>query len=133
MPQEKLDSVRQQSEAFNRRDKAAWLATVDPDAVMIPAPEWPEMAPIRGAEAIWDFYRQVDGTWAAGVFEVGEAIEAPGDAIVIQITRSASGKTSGAPVQFNYWTVTAFRDGKQVRIYWFSDRAEALEAAGLSE
>ena len=131
--QENAESIQRQSDAFNRRDKVAWLATVDPDAVMVPAHEWPETAPIRGAEAIWDFYVQVDGTWEDGMVEVGEVIEAPGDAIVVHVTRSASGKTSGAPVQFSYWTVTTFRHGKQVRIDWFADRAEALEAAGLSE
>jgi hypothetical protein len=36
-------------------------------------------------------------------------------------------------VDFNYWVVTTHRKGKTARIEWFSNRAEALEAAGLSE
>jgi ketosteroid isomerase-like protein len=36
-------------------------------------------------------------------------------------------------VQFNYWVVVTIRQGKIVREHWFADRAEALEAAGLSE
>ena len=88
---------------------------------------------VRGAEAIWDFYVQVDATWEENLYGVGELVEAPGGAIIVQVTRSASGKTSGAPVRFDYWALTVFRRGKQARIDWFADRAEALEAAGLSE
>jgi ketosteroid isomerase-like protein len=40
---------------------------------------------------------------------------------------------SGAEVEFNYWCVVTFRQGRIVREHWFADRAEALEAAGLSE
>ena len=43
------------------------------------------------------------------------------------------GRASGAQVEFNYWVVVTFRDGKILRDHWFTDRADALEAAGLSE
>jgi ketosteroid isomerase-like protein len=33
----------------------------------------------------------------------------------------------------DYWIVVTIRDGKICRDEWFADRAEALEAAGLSE
>jgi ketosteroid isomerase-like protein len=33
---------------------------------------------------------------------------------------------------WSYWVVFRFRDGKVVRSKWFANRAEALEAAGLS-
>ena len=36
-------------------------------------------------------------------------------------------------VEVNYWVVITFRDGKVLRDEWFADRAEALEAVGLSE
>jgi ketosteroid isomerase-like protein len=47
-------------------------------------------------------------------------------------TRDA-GKTSGAGVAWSYWVVFTFRDGKVLSSEWFSDRREALEAAGLAE
>jgi ketosteroid isomerase-like protein len=62
MSQENVESFRRGVEAFDRGDKAAWLATFAPDAVMVPAREWPESAPVRGAEGIWDFY--IDATAA---------------------------------------------------------------------
>ena len=133
MSRENAEIIRQGIDAFNRQDKAAWLATLDPDAVMVPARQWPEKAPVRGAQAIWDFYVQVTVAWEEGSFGVGEILEAPGDALIVNARREARGMASGASVQFNYWAVFAFRRGKTVRIEWFADRDEALEAAGLSE
>ena len=66
MSQENVETMRRALDAFNRADKAAWLALHDPDVVMIPAREWPENAPIRGAEAIWDFYIAATDPWDEG-------------------------------------------------------------------
>ena len=47
--------------------------------------------------------------------------------------RQTRGRASGADLVFSYWLVTTYRNGKIIRAEWFADRAEALEAAGLSE
>jgi ketosteroid isomerase-like protein len=133
MSEENIESIRQSVEAFDRGDKSAWLTMFDPEAEMFPAREWPEQAPIKGAAAIWDFYVAVTEAWESGSFEVGEVIEAGTDAVVANTRRETRGKASGASVVFSYWTLTTFSDGKTLRVEWFSDRAQALEAAGLSE
>ncbi len=131
MSQENVESMRQVVDAFNRRDKAAWLATVDPGAEMFPASEWPENAPIRGAEAIWDFQVETTGAWEEVSFEFGEIIESGTDTVVAKLWAETRGKASGAGVAFSYWLVHTFRNGKAIRFEWFADRAQALEAAGL--
>src|SRR3954449_13213709 len=103
MSQENVEIMRQGTEAFDRRDKEAWLATLDPDAVMIPARQWPEQAPIRGAAAIWDFYIEVVSAWEEGWFELAEIIETRDDTLVSNVRHEARGKTSGAAVPFDYW------------------------------
>jgi ketosteroid isomerase-like protein len=133
MSQENVEIFRQGNEAFNRGDKAAWLATIAPDAVMVPAREWPENAPVRGAEGIWDFYVDAAAAWEEGSMELGEVIEAQADTVVANARRETRGRTSGAGVPFSYWLVVTFRHGKTIRIEWFSDRVAALEAAGLRE
>ena len=132
MSQENVESMRRTMDAFNRCDKAAWLAEHDPDVVMIPARQWPENAPIHGADAIWDFYMAVTGTWDEGLAQIGEEIDS-GDTLVVNYRRQARGRASGANVEFSYWIVATFRSGKQIRHEWFSGRAEALAAAGLRE
>jgi ketosteroid isomerase-like protein len=133
MSRENVETMRRGVDAFDRRDKAAWLATFAPDAVMVPAREWPENAPIRGAEAIWDFYVEVNAAWEEDPYELGEIIEARDDTVVANARREARGKASGAGVTFSYWLVLTFRHGKTIRIEWFANRAGALEAAGLRE
>ena len=133
MSQENVEVVRRGPDAFNRRDKAAWVAVCDPDVENFPPKEWPENAPIRGAEAIWDFFVEAVNAWEEGSFQWGEFIDAGTDKIVANQQREMRGKASGAGVVWSYWVVFTFRDGKLIRFEWFRDRTEALEAAGLSE
>ena len=131
MSAENVENLRGSLDAFNTGDKAAWLEFFDPDVVMVPAREWPENAPVRGAEPLWDFYREVTALWEAGSFELGEIIDSGPDQLVFNSRRETRGKASGAGVEFNYWTVGTYRNGRAVRLEWFSNRADALEAAGL--
>jgi|SRR5215217_4174437 len=133
MSQENVETLRRGLDAFNRRDKADWVAAFDPDAENIPPREWPESAPVRGAQAIWDFYVEAVGAWEEGPFEWGELIEVGTDKIVANQRREMRGKASGAGVVWSYWVVFTFRDGKALRSEWFADRGDAFEAAGLRE
>jgi ketosteroid isomerase-like protein len=63
-----------------------------------------------------------------------EFIDAGGDQVLVFSREGGRGKGNGAEVQTNptarLWTL---RDGKAIRMESYWDRAEALEAAGLSE
>ena len=71
--------------------------------------------------------------WREGGFESVELFEAEDDRVVQKVRAEMQGKTSGASVVLSYWTVATFRDGKVLRVAWFADRAEALDAVGLRE
>jgi ketosteroid isomerase-like protein len=43
------------------------------------------------------------------------------------------GRGSGVEVEWRRWCVVTMRNGRILRSEWFLDRAEALEAAELSE
>jgi ketosteroid isomerase-like protein len=53
--------------------------------------------------------------------------------VLAVVTFRASGKQSGAEVNMEVFQLWTFRDRKVIRGHGFFDRAEALEAAGLSE
>ena len=108
MSQENVDAAQKGLDAFNRRDKAAWLALNDPEVEAVPPRDWPESDPIRGREAVWD-------------------------KVVAHMRGEMHGKASGASVAFSYWTVGTFRSGKMLRTEWFANRVDALEAAGLRD
>ena len=133
MSRDNQETIRQGNDAFIRGDKAAWLDTFDSDVVMIPARDWPENSPTRGTEALWDFYTEATADWEGGSLEVGEMIDTREDRVVGNARYEGHGKTSGAGFEFSYWFVSTFRNGKTTRVEWFSDRDQALEAAGLSE
>ena len=132
MSQENVVRVRQSLDAFDRRDRAAWLALCDQDFEVVPDRGWPEAGVISGREAVWDFYVSVAETFGMDSADA-EIIGAGGDKVLVHRSARVRGQTSGASAVFGYSTVTTFRAGKIVRDRWFADRAEALEAAGLSE
>ena len=132
MSQQNVIRARQALEAFDRRDRAAFLALRAPDSEVVPDARWPEPGVISGSEAAWDFYLSV--AEALGMDSAdAEIVDAGGDKVVGHRAARARGQASGASVVFGYSVVTTFRDGKIVREQWFADRAEALVAAGLSE
>jgi ketosteroid isomerase-like protein len=133
MSQENVETFRRADEALKRGDRAAFCECFDPDAVLVPLREWPENAPVRGPEAIWDAYASFTEAWEAGPFEVGEIIEVGPDKLVANSQRRTRGRASGVELVFSYWLVSTYRNGKVIRSEWFADRAEALEAAGLLE
>jgi ketosteroid isomerase-like protein len=120
-------------DAFNRRDRAAWLALCDPEYETVPSDDWPEIEPIRGAEAAWDFYVEGDEPWEGNAYEYVELIDAGNGKVVAHQRREMRGKASGADVVYSYWVVVTFRNGNVRRIEWFAERAKALGAAGLPD
>ena len=67
--------------------------------------------------------------WPAHVEEVIE----DGDDVVVGVHIKARGQGSGVEADVRFFAQFKVRDDKVVYIYDHEDRAEALEAAGLSE
>jgi ketosteroid isomerase-like protein len=134
MSEENVEIMRQMLDAFDRRDRAAWLALRVPDCEVIPSAMWPEVDAIRGREAAWDFYIEVTEPFQRRPLAPDtEAVDAGTDRVLVHHQTVVRGRTSGADVELNYWLVVTFREGKVLRDQWFTDRADALEAAGLRE
>lgn len=133
MSQENVEIARQALDAFNQRDRAAWLAVCDPDLEDIPPQDWPESRRTQGREAVWDLYVKNTELWEESHFQYFELIEGGNDKTVAELRADVRGKASGAEVTWSFWQVGTLRNGKLIRIEWFADRAEAFEAAGLRE
>jgi ketosteroid isomerase-like protein len=131
MSQENVESVKRSLEAFAQRDRAGWSELCDSEVEAVPVGEWPE-GEIRGREAVWDFLLAADEPWEPGAFEATEVSDGP-DAVAIRMRRKLRGRSSGVEVDYDYWAAFTFRNGKVIRVEWFDERDEALEAAGLRE
>ena len=133
MSQENVEALLRGLDAFNQRDRAAWVAGCDPELENVPPRDWPESDSIRGREAVWDFFVEGNEPWEQSNFEHVDLIDTGNDKVVLDLRREARGKASGASVAWRYWLVGTFRDGKLFRMEWFADRAEALKTVGLRE
>jgi len=56
-----------------------------------------------------------------------------GDQVLVQVRQTALAGGSAIPVESDFWFVFAMREKKIVRLSFHNRRAEALEAAGLTE
>ena len=56
-----------------------------------------------------------------------------GDSVVVLMSQRARSKSTGMPVEMSFAQIWTLRDGRRTRMEMYSDPAEALEAAGLSE
>ena len=133
MSRENMETMRQTLDALDRRDRAAWLARCDQDFEVVASAAWPDAGLIRGPGTAWDFYVEVMEAFEDFVTADGELVDAGADQVLAHARQDLRGKTSGADVEFDYWVVVTFRDGKRHRDEWFVDRAEALEAAERRE
>ena len=87
----------------------------------------------RGPEQIRELFEQEDAeAWEERRLEAEEFIDA-GDCVVVLLHEFRRGKGSGVEMETDTAVVYEMRDGRVVRIQGYMDRADALEAAGLSE
>jgi ketosteroid isomerase-like protein len=130
MSQENVERSRKAHAAFNQRDREAWLSMCDPGLEVVPAPDWPESDAIRGREAAWEFYVDANAPWESSTFDFVDAIAVGGDKVVTDVRGEIRGTLSGAIAEFSRSQVVTFRDDKMLRHEWFTERSEALAAAG---
>ena len=62
-----------------------------------------------------------------------ESFHDAGDRVVVLLHQRARSKSTGMPVEMSFAQIWILRDGKRTRMEMYSDTAEALRAAGLSE
>jgi uncharacterized protein len=136
MSQENVEIVRRVYEAAARHDTDTVLALYDPEVEWdLSRSLWGDLTGrtvYRGHEELRAFYREWYEAWGRYDEMVEDLIEAGEHVVVVAIGRGR-GRASGAEVGWTQHGVWTIRDGKIIRVAWFGTRADALEAAGLSE
>jgi ketosteroid isomerase-like protein len=145
MSQENVELVRQAYAALNAllrgeiaEENAAQLAQrfFDPqfEQVWPLGQEWPDQPPhFRGIAERMSFIEQVRSAWVDLAFEPLEFIEAPGDRVITPVRQTGRGRESGLPIVIHFFQLFTIRDGRLSKAEFFRHRADALQAAGLSE
>src|SRR5262245_58331347 len=142
MSEENVEIARQSYADFNavwsgpnpRGAIRAWL-----EHFVDPAIEWELEPTAPGARRI---YHGIDGVmeWWDQILDVFEYVrQVPerfidsDDQVVVFVRTAAGARTTGLELNDERAHLITYRDGKVVRLQQFRERAEALEAAGLSE
>lgn len=128
---ENVAIVRRANHAFNRRDVEAWLSFYTPDIVYRPVPRFPDRQERRGLDAMRRWMEEWHDAWADNYATQAESIREYGDVVIALLRFTGHAKTSGVEVAGGIFEVYRFREGKIASVEDFTDRAEALEAAGL--
>jgi uncharacterized protein len=95
-------------------------------------PEVPDATIYRGRKAVRQDWEQTADLFEDFSIDLEKSFDL-GDEVVLFLRFRGRGRESGAELEAPMAHVWTFRDGKAVRLRQFLDRAEALEAAGLSE
>jgi ketosteroid isomerase-like protein len=123
---ENVEIVRNHFDAYRRGDYDEALACFAPDVEYKVAQE----RPARGPDAVRAIWERWESAWEDLETTPEEFLDA-GDHVVVTVHYSARGRGSGIEFDHRYFDVYTLRDGKAVRKVEFTDRSEALEAAGL--
>ena len=129
MSQENVEVVRTIYRALERGDYSSneWA---DPDIEFV-APH--EERTLRGVEAMQRSWREFLSAWKDFKAEPEEIIDA-GEQVLVLDKLGGRGRGSGVPADgLRGASLFTFREGRVVRLAQYTDRAEALEAAGLRE
>jgi ketosteroid isomerase-like protein len=129
MSQENVDVMRRVVEAAGRQDYQAVLADLDPE-VEIDDTDIPEST---GTDSFLEWLARWDQVWESWHIEDLEVRASSEDQAIALFTMVAKGKGSGVELTRPDALVASFRDGKAVKLGYYNDQAQALEAVGLRE
>jgi ketosteroid isomerase-like protein len=134
MSQENVEIVRQALAATSGGDPYGWRPLADPSVEwdMSGVPQWAEKSLYRGEE-VWEFLHSWADSWQDWHFEVTDLRDAGGDCVFSGIHEWGIGGESEASVEQYRYLIFTLRSSSITRVEMFSDRSEALEAAGLRE
>jgi uncharacterized protein len=129
--QQNVEIVQQIFDAFSKRDMKAALAPMHPEIEWVtppgaPNPSWHGHDGVRSSLTEWT------GSFDSFRFEPLEFIDAD-DRVLVDVALSVRGRESDVDIrshQFQVWTLS---EGKVIRMEMFSEKGEALEAAGLRQ
>jgi ketosteroid isomerase-like protein len=132
MSEENVEIVRAVYERWSEGDFRASADLLDPHVALVLGSEFPDAGMHSGVEAVAAYTRGLLEPWTHFTMEAEEIMGA-GDSVLAAVRQRGVGSTSGVPTVLSYFTLWTFRGRKVIHIESFRDRAEALEAMGLSE
>ena len=134
MSRENVEVVRDQFAATNERDFPRAMSHYAEDVELVVDPAaFLDAGTFTGRTAVGQWFADWFTTFEPGYrFDIEEARDL-GDVVLLVATHHGRGRSSGVEVRAQTGYLYGLREGKIVRVELYRDRADALEAAGVSE
>ena len=133
MSQENVEIVRRLLDALNLGDREMAVAFADPEIVIDATRHVINPGTYAGIDGLRQMLAGMDEVWEEMRMEPTEFIDGE-DRVVVIGRLVGKGKGSGVEVDRPNAQIWTLRDGRVMRLaYGFTNRTEALEAAGLLE
>jgi ketosteroid isomerase-like protein len=132
MSQENVERASRAIAAFNDRDRDALRALFAPAAEITPVRAAVDGTVFRGPEAASDYCAAIEHSWEGLRWALEDVRH--GDDWVLALGRiHGRGRDSGASIDAKGGWLMRFEEERIIEFRTYSDRALALEAAGLKE
>ena len=132
MSQENVEVVYRWYEAFRRHDNEACVRDSAADVEIVSYLLGVEGTVYKGHTGLCRYIDQVFAVFPDWHARVVQTID-HGDTVIAEIRMAGRGAGSGLEIEQTTWQVTRFREGKMAGFTAYGNRAQALEAVGLSE
>ena len=132
MSQENVDALRAVYDEWEKGDFRAGGDLLDPDVLFMPRTDLTDAGRYLGPEGMAEFMRGWLKAWTDFTVAAQEFIEAE-NSVVVAVRIEGIGPESRTPTGLHFFDVWTFRGRAVVRRQQYRDRADALEAVGLSE
>jgi ketosteroid isomerase-like protein len=133
MSEENVELARQYFERLNAEGPHGARDMRHPGIELVDPPNFPDVGRHVGEAAVWERVEGFVELGWDGQFRVEEYINAGDEVMVVWRAMGQSVHGGGVPLDMTLVHVLLFENGKIRRIRQYLSRAEALEAAGLSE
>ena len=129
MSKEGVELLKQALEAFERGDVAWFEDKMDPDLVIVQAPEVPDSKTYEGPTAMAEALADWPNEWEDFRMDLLEIIDVGDDVYVTAIRHRGRGRESGIAMDIEVFYVARGRNGKLARMETYLSRDQALAAA----
>ena len=127
-----VEVARRWTAAYNRRDLDDLVGLTDPGVVLDNSNAAFDGAVYRGHDGVREWWSWVRGMWKRQDIQPQEFIPVGEDQVIVPVQLVSVGRDDVETVARGAGLISV-RDGKVTQLKTFQSKAEALEAAGLSE
>jgi ketosteroid isomerase-like protein len=134
MSQENVEIIRCIYGEWGRGNFREGTELYDPHVLLVVRPEFGLASGVYcGPDEVARYMKEIFLAEWEGLLIAGDEFVDAGDSVLVRVHQRATGQQSGAPGQLRYYQLWTFRGASVIRIESVMERAEALQAAGLSE